>query len=61
MPSTFMEQMRDAGLLDAADAPQLTPKGRAWLRALEEVETQEVMEASEYQADFILSTNGLSR
>ena len=56
-----MDELQRVGLLDAAPSPHLTPKGREWLKALEDLETAEVVEMSEGQADFVLSTNGLSR
>ena len=56
-----MDDLRSAGLLEGMDMPHLTMKGRDWLRLMEDVETQEVADASEQAADFVLSTNGLFR
>jgi hypothetical protein len=55
------KEMRIRGLLDDAGTPRLTPKGREWLRALEEAEARGMSEASESAADLVQSTNGLSR
>ncbi len=56
-----LTQLMEAGLLDDLSSPHLTDKGRDWLRILEELETAEVVESSEVQADLILSTNGIFR
>ena len=56
-----IDDLRSAGLLDSSPEPHLTAKGRDWLKALEEAETQEVAELGEAAADLILSTNGLIR
>ena len=57
----ILEELRSAGLLETADALQLSPRGRLWLRQLEDIETQEVTDAGEAAADLILSTSGLIR
>ena len=49
------------GLLDGSPEPHLTAKGRDWLKALEDIETQEVSDLGEQAADLVLSTNGLFR
>jgi hypothetical protein len=54
-------ELRQSGLLDGSPEPHLTAKGRTWLKALEDVETQEVSEFGERAADLVLSTNGLFR
>ena len=56
-----IDELREVGLLDGAPQPHLTPKGRDWLKALEDAETQEVSDFGESAADLILSTNGLFR
>jgi hypothetical protein len=56
-----LTQLLEAGLLDDLSSPHLTDKGRDWLRTLEELETAEVVESGEVQADLILSTNGIFR
>ena len=56
-----MDELVSAGLLDGSSEPHLTEKGRDWLKALEDLETQEVSELGEEAADLILSTNGLFR
>ena len=61
MSTIDIEQLRAAGLCDATTTPHLTTKGRTWLRMLEDLETQEVVDGTESSADFVLSTNGLSR
>jgi hypothetical protein len=57
----ILEELFDVGLIDGAGGPHLTPKGRNWLRTLEDVETSEVAESGETAADLVLSTNGLFR
>ena len=56
-----MDELIRAGLCDRSVEPHLTDKGRYWLRALGEIETFEVADVAEQDADFILSTSGLSR
>lgn len=54
-----MEDLVTAGLCDGAQEPHLTDKGRDWLQALEQVDSQlRFQDASE---DLVLSTNGLYR
>jgi hypothetical protein len=57
----ILEELRQAGLLQASDDAQLSPRGRLWLRQLEDIETQEVHDSGEAAADLILSTSGLIR
>jgi hypothetical protein len=57
----MIEVLREAGLLDDAGTPHLTIKGRDWLRALSDAETQEISDLGEDAADLVLSTNGLFR
>lgn len=59
--TSIVDELRAAGLLDSSMDPHLTAKGRDWLRALEDVDTQEVSERGEASADFVLSTSGLFR
>ena len=54
-------ELRQVGLLDGSPEPHLTAKGREWLQALGDIETQEVSEYGEQAADLVLSTNGLFR
>ena len=49
--SRMIKDLRAAGLLDQAEIPHLTPKGREWLRALVDAETQEVTERGEQARD----------
>ena len=58
---TTRAELRQAGLLDGSPEPHLTDKGRGWLKALEDLETQEVSDLGEQAADLVLSTNGLFR
>ena len=60
-PVSFRAELRQAGLLDGSPEPHLTAKGRDWLKALEDIETEEVSEYGELAADLVLSTNGLYR
>jgi hypothetical protein len=61
MTVTTLSQLVQAGLLDDLSSQHLTAKGRAWLRTLEELETSEVVENDEQQADLIQSTSGIFR
>jgi hypothetical protein len=56
-----LEEMREAGLLTESLEPQLSDRGRDLLRALEDLETQDVVDTNEAAADLVLSTNGLFR
>ena len=58
---TVRGELRSLGLLDGSREPHLTAKGRDWLKALEDVETEEISERGELAADLVLSTNGLFR
>jgi hypothetical protein len=58
---TTRSQLRDLGLLDGSPEPHLTAKGRDWLKALEDVETEEVSEYGEMAADLVQSTSALFR
>ncbi len=55
----MIEEMQAEGLLDGHSV--LTSKGRTWLRTLEDLETQEIVQSGEEAADLVLSTNGLFR
>lgn len=50
-----------AGLLEPEPQPHLTPKGRDWLRALEGLHTEEVVDTGASDEDFVQSTSGLFR
>jgi hypothetical protein len=56
-----LEEMREAGLLTESLEPHLSDRGRDLLRALEDLETQDVVDTNEAAADLVLSTNGLFR
>jgi hypothetical protein len=56
-----LEEMREAGLLTESSEPHLSDRGRDLLRALEDLETQDVVDTNEAAADLVLSTNGLFR
>lgn len=59
---TLIDALREAGLLDGVGTPHLTDKGRDWLRALEDVHGDEVVEQLDgAAADLVLSTSGLFR
>jgi hypothetical protein len=58
-----VSELVQAGLLDGpAEDPRLTPKGRSWLRTLEDLQTQEVVTTTaESNEDFVQSTSGIFR
>ena len=58
---TMTEELQQIGLCDEAAQPHLTQKGREWLRLLGEMESLEVVDIGEADADFVLSTNGIFR
>lgn len=58
---TTLNELLNKGLVDNLAEPHLTDKGRDWLRALADVETNEVVDSGEAAADLVLSTNGLVR
>lgn len=58
---TFRSELRQIGLLDGSPEAHLTAKGRDWLRALADLETEEVSEYGEQAADLVMSTSGLFR
>ena len=58
---TTLDELCDNGLIDDLNAPHLTDKGRDLLRALADVETNEVVDDGEAAAHLVLSTNGLFR
>ena len=60
-PVSFRAELRQAGLLDGSPEPHLTAKGRDWLKALEDIETEEVSEYGEQAADLVQSTSALFR
>ena len=58
----LVDDLRGVGLIDNDPAhPHLTEKGRDWLRSLEDIDTQEVVDANEAAVDLILSSHGLLR
>ncbi len=58
MNSILMGDLRDADLVLDVES-QLSDMGRAWLAQLEHMEAKEA--AQELAADFVLSTNAISR
>ena len=56
-----MDELRNAGLLEAAGVPHLTDKGRDWLRLLDDLEAQEVVEGISSSVDLVVSTNAIYR
>ena len=59
---TTIDELCHKGLVDNNLAePHLTDKGRDWLRALADVETNEIVDSGEAAADLVLSTSGLVR
>ena len=58
---TTLTELCDKGLIENLGEPHLTDKGRVWLRALADVETEEVVDNGEAAADLVLSTNGIFR
>ena len=58
---TTLQELWNKGLVDRLPEPHLTDKGRDWLRALADVETNEVVDSGEAAADLVLSTSGLIR
>ena len=58
---TIRAELRQVGLLDGSPEPHLTAKGRDWLKALEDIETEEVSEYGEQAADLVQSTSALFR
>ena len=59
--ATGPAELRQMGLLDGAEEPHLTAKGRIWLKMLEHAESQESYEQGDAAEDLILSTSGLFR
>jgi hypothetical protein len=60
-PASVMDDLRAAGLVSDGAESNLTPKGRDWLRALEDADGGEHSRAQDDAADLVLSTSGLSR
>jgi hypothetical protein len=56
-----VEKLREAGLARGSQKPVLTPRGREWLRAMEELETEEIADSGGAADDLIVSTSGLFR
>ena len=59
--SDTITELRQAGLLDDADEPRLTTKGRDWLHLLEDLQAERDPGPDPSDEDFVLSTNGLFR
>ena len=55
------EDLVQAGLCDEPEGHHLTPKGRDWLHALEEMQVSEMVDLNDAAADLVLSTNGIYR
>jgi hypothetical protein len=60
-PSPIVQELCDSGLAAGSDDIELTSKGREWLRALEDLESEEIARGGEAAADLILSTSALVR
>jgi hypothetical protein len=56
-----MEELRNAGLLETTGDPHLTDKGRDWLRLLDDLEAQEVVEGISSSVDMVVSSNAIYR
>ena len=56
-----MEELRTAGLLEMSGDPHLTDKGRDWLRLLDDLEAQEVVEGISSSVDVVVSSNAIYR
>ena len=56
-----LEELRHAGLLETSGDPHLTEKGRDWLRLLDDLEAQEVVEGISSSVDVVLSSNAIHR
>jgi hypothetical protein len=56
-----IDEMRAAGLLESAGDPSLTDKGRDWLRLLDDLEAQEVVEGISSSADVVVASNAIYR
>ncbi len=54
-------EMRSAGLLEMAGDPQMTDKGREWLRLIDDLEAQEVVEGISSSADVVVASNAIYR
>ena len=61
MSTVTFDELIVAGLCDNSIDHHLTIKGRDLLRALSDLETQEVVDQNDAAADLVLSTNGLFR
>jgi hypothetical protein len=57
-----IDELCKAGLCDTTSEHHLTHKGRDWLRALEEIQTEEITVLAEASdEDFVQATSGLFR
>lgn len=56
-----IEELRSAGMLEMAGDPQMTDKGRDWLRLLDDLEAQEVVEGISSSADVVAASNAIYR
>jgi hypothetical protein len=55
------EDLVQAGLCDESEQHHLTPKGRDWLQALEQMQSADAADFNDAAADLVLSTNGIFR
>lgn len=56
-----IDELRTAGLLETAGDPQMTDKGRDWLRSIDDLEAQEVVEGITSSADVVAASNAIYR
>lgn len=56
-----IEELRHAGLLETSGDPHLTDKGKDWLRMLDDLEAQEVVEGISSSVDMVVSSNAIYR
>jgi hypothetical protein len=56
-----IDELRAAGLLETAGDPQMTDQGRNWLRSIDDLEAQEVVEGITSSADVVASSNAIYR
>jgi hypothetical protein len=56
-----IDEMRAAGLLETAGDPHLTDKGRDWIRHLDDLEAQEIVEGISSSADVVIASNAIYR
>lgn len=56
-----LDELRTAGLLETSGDPHLTDKGRDWLRLLDDLEAQEIVEGIASSVDVVASSNAIYR